>query len=81
MVTLIIFLSFVNAHSLGAVGSIIEGYPSMPILPFEFNGSSDIDSLWNCSKSIIKCSKEPYKYTAVTCQGEMFNLFEPIILH
>ncbi|XP_019849591.1 PREDICTED: deleted in malignant brain tumors 1 protein-like [Amphimedon queenslandica] len=60
--------------SQGAVGNIMEGYPSIPILPFEFNCSSDVDSLWNCSKSIIRCSNGPYKYTAVTCQAKCNDL-------
>uniref|UniRef100_A0A1X7U210 SRCR domain-containing protein n=1 Tax=Amphimedon queenslandica TaxID=400682 RepID=A0A1X7U210_AMPQE len=51
-----------------AVGSIVETYPPLPLLPFEFNCYGNRETLWDCYKSTIQCSNGPYRYAAVTCQ-------------
>uniref|UniRef100_A0A1X7U110 Deleted in malignant brain tumors 1 protein n=1 Tax=Amphimedon queenslandica TaxID=400682 RepID=A0A1X7U110_AMPQE len=54
----------------GAVGSIVETYPPLPLLLFEFNCYGNRETLWDCYKSTIQCSNGPYKYAAVTCQAK-----------
>uniref|UniRef100_A0A1X7TKP1 SRCR domain-containing protein n=1 Tax=Amphimedon queenslandica TaxID=400682 RepID=A0A1X7TKP1_AMPQE len=56
--------------SINAVGSIVETYPPVPLLPFEFNCYGNRDTLWNCYKSTIQCSNGPYRYATVTCQAK-----------
>lgn len=59
---------------------VFDGYPKLPLIPYEFRCYTIVDSLWKCRRNIISCSSGIYRYAGVTCQGKYTTPLNSVVI-